>query len=378
MNVLILTGKFGMGHMSAAKTLAEQIQKSNLTANVIVEDIYEWIFPGCCDFLYSAYASMIGKGCKIYNLAYKKTTSEKNEKSRRSTLHKHFMKGLYQVLKARKPDVVVATYSLCALLVSEYKKETGSTLPLVTCITDVTTHNVWTNRHTDLYLVASESTKRSLMRHGVPEQLIRISGIPVREAFLKQEKEPEKKGKRLLIMGGGLGLLPENIRFYQQLNQVPGLTATVITGKNKKLYDKLAGKFANIEVLGFTDQVDRYMRQADLIISKPGGLTLFEAIHSGVPMLVFRPFLEQEIKNGAFIEENQLGIVIDKKPEKSVSEICSLLENQERLSLIRANMKELREGLDNQALILYLSRLTRRNNAGAKQIGGEKRWGASA
>ncbi len=373
MNVLILTGKFGMGHMSAARTLAAEIEQSHLAANVIIEDIYEWIFPGCCDVLYGAYSSMVGKGCKLYNLAYKKTTSYgKSEKNRRSPLQKHFMKALSQVLEARKPDVVIATYSLCSQLMAEHKKETGSSLPLVTCITDVTTHSVWTNCQTDLYLVASESTKASLVANGIPAERIKISGIPVRGEFrcagerradrveaAKAGREMGDGNKHLLIMGGGLGLLPENTHFYEELDQVEGLSTTVITGKNRKLYVKLSGRFKNINVLGFTDEVDRYMREADLIISKPGGITLFEAIHSGVPMLVFRPFLEQEIKNGAFIEENELGIVIEKKPEKSVAEIREILAETERLSRIRENMKRLRDGLDDQALLSFLARISR-------------------
>lgn len=376
MNVLILTGKFGMGHMSAAQTLAAEIEKSNLAANVVIEDIYEWIFPGCCDVLYGAYSSMVGKGCKLYNLAYKKTTSYgKSEKNRRSPLQKHFMKALSQVLEARKPDVVIATYSLCSQMMAEYKKETGNGIPLVTCITDVTTHSVWTNRQTDLYLVASESTKESLVSNGIPAERIKISGIPVRGEFrcegVRRFERMETEGavraagqtdhgkKHLLIMGGGLGLLPENAHFYEELDQVEGLTTTVITGKNRKLYIKLSGRFKNINVLGFTNEVDRYMREADLIISKPGGITLFEAIHSEVPMLVFRPFLEQEIKNGAFIEENELGIVIEKKPEKSVAEIREILEDGERLGRIRGNMKQLRDELDDQALLNFLARLSR-------------------
>ena len=70
--------------------------------------------------------------------------------------------------------------------------------------------------------------------------------------------------KQLLIMGGGLGLLPKGDAFYEALNGVPGLSVTVIAGKNKKMYKKLHGKYENIRVLGFTEDV--YKRQ---VLSRP-------------------------------------------------------------------------------------------------------------
>ena len=161
--------------------------------------------------------------------------------------------------------------------------------------------------------------------------------------------------KQLLIMGGGLGLLPKGDAFYEALNGVPGLSVTVIAGKNKKMYKKLHGKYENIRVLGFTDQVETYMRQADLIISKPGGLTLFEAIHLELPMLVFSPFLEQEIKNAEFIAENGIGRVLSAEPEESVEEILALLWDDAALSHMERNMRRMKDTLNEEALLEILS-----------------------
>jgi UDP-N-acetylglucosamine:LPS N-acetylglucosamine transferase len=51
---------------------------------------------------------------------------------------------------------------------------------------------------------------------------------------------------------------------------------TIIAGNNRKLFEKLQGRFRNIEVVGFTEKVYEYMQRADLVLSKPGGITLFE------------------------------------------------------------------------------------------------------
>ncbi len=113
-------------------------------------------------------------------------------------------------------------------------------------------------------------------------------------------------------MGGGLGLLPKSEQFYKELNSLEGVKTTVITGNNKKMYYKLYGRYENIEVVGYTNEVYKYMKDSDLIISKPGGITLFETIYSELPILAFNPFLQQEIDNASFILNNEIGRILGK------------------------------------------------------------------
>ena len=183
------------------------------------------------------YSSLVGKGGMIYNWAYNKTVSSKKEgMPSKNPVTNHMLKRLETLVQQQQPDVVIATYSLCAHLMSLLKLKTGWQVPLVTCITDVTTHTVWINRQTDLYLVAAPCTKESLLELGVPEQRILISGIPVRSSFQQPvlRQETVDKPKELLLMGGGLGLLPADKEFYVQLDKTPNVHTTVITGKNER------------------------------------------------------------------------------------------------------------------------------------------------
>ncbi|MEG1997809.1 MAG: glycosyltransferase, partial [Clostridiales bacterium] len=329
-------------------------------AEVVVADIYETAFPDCYDMVYMLYSSLVGKGGMLYNWAYNKTVSNKKEGDAacKNPITNHMLKRLDLLLNQLQPDVVIATYSLCAHLMSLYKCLTGDKVPLITCITDVTTHNVWINEETDLYMVAARCTQESLLAQGIPAARIAVTGIPVKSKFQTPFSLAADGGRRqreLLIMGGGLGLLPTDKEFYEALNQMADLHTTIITGKNEKLLRKLAGKYQNIQVLGFTDQVDQYMRRADLMITKPGGISMFEAIHSELPMLIFRPFLEQEIKNGEYIEANGLGVVLEKEPENAMTEIKDILQDQALLQQMKDNMHRVKLELDPQALIRFLT-----------------------
>ncbi|MDX9872169.1 MAG: glycosyltransferase [Clostridia bacterium] len=348
MKILILTGKFGMGHYSASNSLSEEIRNQFADADVFVEDIFMHTLQRSCGAMYGAFSFLVKKGSRIYNLVYKRI--ERPDKQPPFPLMRRFCSVLALLIENTGAEVVISTYPFCSRLVSEYKKSTGRKIPLITCITDVTCHSQWLHPETDLYLTAAPEIKKDLIQRGVAPERILVSGIPVHRQFLWERGDCSTAKKHLLIMGGGLGLLPRAEAFYRRLNQLPHVQTTIITGNNKALYRTLKNKYPNISVLEFVEDVHRHMQNADLIISKPGGITLFEAIFSELPLLLFSPFLEHEIRNGEFVRENQLGIVLSKKPEASVGDIQEILCNDEQLNNIRSNMRRFKSGLDHHAL----------------------------
>ena len=155
--------------------------------------------------------------------------------------------------------------------------------------------------------------------------------------------------KHLLIMGGGLGMLPEDTGFYHYLNSLPDIKATVITGKNTGWYEQLQGRFEHVNILGFVENIYDYMRQADLIITKPGGITTFEAIHARVPIAALNPTLLQEIYNAHYIEEMQIGAVISGSSIQCLDQIAQLIKS-DKLKDYRDNIDKIKERLDKNSL----------------------------
>lgn len=357
MKILIMTGKFGMGHFSAANSLAEQVQKVNPQADVAVRDLFEYAMPSCSDRLYRAFGMMVTHWSAAYNSYYNRM--EKKGPDMRPVFLPYFVKKIEQLVEGERPDALISTLPLCSQIISWYKEKTGNRIPLITCITDISSHSEWINAHTDCYLVPSRSVRTRLMEKGVDGSKIYLYGIPVRPEFDSEGEEQTGDGrKRVLIMGGGLGILPENPEFYEALNRGGQIKVTVITGKNKEIYKKLYGKYDNIDVIGYTDEVYRYMKEADVVISKPGGITLFETIHSGTPILVFEPFLQQEINNTGFIVRNGIGMILEKNPASCVREISIIIQDDSLLNDMKNNVMQLKQQYDQGMIGQILSCLS--------------------
>lgn len=357
MKILILTGKFGMGHYSASQSLRLQLLGAFPGARVEVVDLPAYAIPDASEAIYKAFSLLVTKGSGLYNIYYKAT--ENATLKARPPLADLFQDRLGELLWEERPDAVIATHPFCARLVADYKEEVGSGLPLVTCITDLSSHSEWLNEGTDCYLVGSREIRDRLAAKGVEPERILVTGIPVKPEFRRPTHRAHRPGeRRLLIMGGGLGLLPKKDKFYEELNAMPGVRTTILTGNNHKLFERLHGRYANIEVVGFTDRVYDYMAWADLMLSKPGGITLFETIFSELPILAWEPFLQQERENARFLTRCQIGRIAPKEPEACLEAIARLLSDGPALEQMAGNMRRLKGQLEAQSLERLMTALT--------------------
>lgn len=364
MNILILTGKFGMGHWSASQSLRQQLMHSFPDAEAEVVDFLTYAMPNIAEAMYKGFNMVVAHGSYLFNLYYKLTAM--GHPDARPPFEGLLLDKLTELLYERRPDAVIATHPLCAQLVSRLKNQAvfkeqaglkaregakeqcGLDLPLITCITDVSAHPEWINRNTDCYMVPSDEVRRELAAKGVDPALICVTGIPVREEFLGLKRTSDRGGQKLLIMGGGLGLLPRNMDFYDALNAIPDTYTTIITGRNRKLYDRLHGRWENIQVIGYTSQVWEYMAEVDLIVTKPGGITLFETIFAQVPILTWPPALQQEKGNARWLTEEGIGWVADK--ENCACEIEEILMDGRRRSDAQRRMRRLKEQMKMESL----------------------------
>lgn len=356
MKISILTGKFGMGHMTAAKAMEEHIRESCPETEVEITDWFDYISPKFARQYYNLFEVIVRKGFLLYNTRYRLLEDRKTDQ--RPELYHYFSRHFKQYVEEKKPDIIISTLPLCSQVVSLYKEKTGALIPLITCVTDITGHSEWINRNTDFYMVGSYTVKEQFIEKGVAPDKIYETGIPVRSGFIKNKvfgKDPYiNNRKKLLVMGGGLGLLPENKEFYNGLECLSDVETTIITGKNNHIYQELSANYQNLRVLGYVNNVYDYMKQADAVITKPGGVTTFEAISSEVPILAVKPYLQQEIYNAGYIQSMNIGKVIDINDRECLQEIKDILDHGQ-LEVYRGNILKIKSRLqDNLAILMEL------------------------
>lgn len=351
MKVLILTGRFGMGHIKCACALKEVISKN---AQVEVVDLVEYLFPRMSGLIYSGFGILVTKMSGMYNLLNKMAG-----KMGGVPLRKTAVRRIDNLLMEHNPDLVISNLPLCSQYFSSYKEMRECSVPLYTYVTDITFHNEWVAENTDLYFTGDVSTRDAIISAGVPAGNVRISGIPVSESFHSRKKKGERKN--ILVMGGGLGLVP--CRILYELSKVEDADVVLVAGHNRKLYDEVREKFSNIKVYGYTDEIPELMADADLLISKPGGITIFEGIRSRTPLYIVKPELEQEIGNAGFIERTGIGKVIYSMDEFSSDKIVSLIKDEEEMQKMRENMNRVEEAFDDVNPLIYFKgeRLCRKN-----------------
>ncbi|TAH65097.1 MAG: UDP-diphospho-muramoylpentapeptide beta-N-acetylglucosaminyltransferase [Anaerolineaceae bacterium] len=356
MNIYILTGKFGLGHFTAALAIKQYIDSSDLDANVEIIDWLGYIFPKISEKYYHFFSLLVTKGNKVYNRRY--LLLENKQTDQKPELCLYFLRCFKKFVSEKRPDLIISTLPICSQIVSTYKERTGSQIPLLTCITDITGHSEWISKKTDFYFVGSHTVKNILMSKNVPAYKIHITGIPVRMEFVKGSRltteASDKSNIRILVMGGGLGIFTVDDEFYNGLNMFRGADVTIITGNNIKLYKNLYGRYTNVQVLGYVSNVYDYMREADVLITKPGGITTFEAINCEVPILALKPYLQQEIYNAKFIRDMNIGTIINGSSQECLDHMTRIL-NCDCIEMYRSNIKKLKSDLSVNKIIQVLN-----------------------
>lgn len=273
MNILILTATFGNGHDSAAKAIKSEISNRRKDANVEVVDFMSYLFPYVYKGIYTGFNYVVRNNVKLFDMMIRADYLSSRFPWREDMTNSFAVK---RIVNKYNPDLIICTWPMGCRYISAYKSRYEDPVPFVTCITDVAVHPEWITKESDYYLVASKESEAVLISKGVSRDQIISCGIPVAPAFKKLHSDRSACGKkRVLIMGGGLGLIPGIDSLLGALRQQDNCHVTVIAGKNEELRDYLLRAYPDVETLGFTQNVAEYMKKADAVLTKAGGMTLF-------------------------------------------------------------------------------------------------------
>lgn len=347
MNILILSASTGGGHMRASRAIENYMDEYGKDANVKIVDSILYINPILNKTVTSGYVYLATKTPKIYGKIYELTNKEERWISFVSRLNYLFANKLLPLIDEFKPDVIITTHPFPTEMVSILKAKELINIPLVCIMTDYAPHKAWVNEKVDAYIVSNDDMVQQMINIGVGEEVIYPYGIPIEQVFFEKEDkdlvlnelELDPNLPTILMMAGSFGVT-NVFKIYEDLiNMDKEFQVIVITGKNQKLYDEFAKVIdqskRHTKLIYFTDEVNKFMQAADMIITKPGGLTITEALASNIPMAIFDAIPGQEEENAEFLINHNMAIKLEKN--KSCTDIIEeLLIDKEKLN----NMKE--------------------------------------
>jgi processive 1,2-diacylglycerol beta-glucosyltransferase len=309
-DILILTASFGMGHKSVANALKEQIEAEYKHVKVSIGDILEIVNPKVKKISSKIYSELTESYPSIYNKLYDVKAKNKNNIID-NMLSSLYYKRFYEYIKIENPKVIISTFPLCSCIVAKVKEEYEDDVILITVITDVVDSWEWIYEGTNKYLVPTEEIKNRLIAKEVNEDIILVTGIPVKKEFLDKNINfsTDQKNTILIVLSGIDSVSKELLK---KLDEYTEYKIKIIAGRNEKLYRKLSDMaYSNLEIYGFVNNLNEMMDEAVYIVTKPGGVTVFEAINKEVPLIVLNSNIGQEIGNIEFIKKNKIGIVIN-------------------------------------------------------------------
>lgn len=316
-HIIILSAATGGGHTQAARAMSLAAEQAGYTARIIeLEEIARpWIRTAYLD----PYEWLVR-----HPAVWKALYVGSNWRGMRQLCRPGIMRmwrreiaRLASIIKEEEPVAILSTHFLAAHLAAA----TGllDAMPHGVVLTDYSWHEMFYVGSSWQYFVASNEMVAALKGRGIPASQIHLTGIPIRPQFYEY-KDREELRKRYhisdsqpcyLLIGGGEGMIDLG-RVVDKVVQVGPATVIAIAGSNTALEEALSQKNVveaiDYRVIGWTDAIDEYMRIADVVISKPGGLTTTECVELGCPLVAVYPIPGQEEGNARYLESEQYGV----------------------------------------------------------------------
>ena len=326
--VVVVHASVGSGHRSAANAVSQALELLRDTSdaslragvevpaglNVEVLDILDF---GRIRFDGDKTASMFtGATRPIYDLTWRYTFTGRLLWGGGTVWSRVMFPAFTEYVRTVRPLAVVCTHITAANVAVGARMLTGDDFPIVCVPTDYETEGLWPHLQTDLFCVATESMAETLRPRKVPEDRIRITGIPTRPAFREthdkravREARGLPQDKRVVLALAGAYLPRPYVHFREALDRLlpylhslEGMHVVFVAGSDDEYARHLRRECAdlglgNVTVLGYVEDMAALMAASDLVICKSGGLTVTECLCAQVPMVLLGKAYGQEKAN---------------------------------------------------------------------------------
>ena len=311
MKILILSSNNGSGHNSAGGAVAEQFQALGIPCEIRdavsfrsrkLSAVIRWLHVNGA--MHAPWLFKIGNSAAYRprrgrSLCYRATSL--------------LSRPISDYVRENHFDTVVCTHIFAALAVTHARRQNMLDVPAYFIPTDYDRVPYVEETALDGYFIPHPDLAAEYAAAGIPPERIHPTGIPVMARFARRIPQQEARrllnlplsGSIVLFMGGSMGFGKLKSMVRNALQRGPGnMSVVVLTGSNHELYDDLKRQYGFDRVIpaGYTDQVDMYMDAADVLLTKPGGLSTTEAAVKGVAMIHTDPIPGWETDNARFFQ----------------------------------------------------------------------------
>ena len=362
--VIIMHASVGSGHKSAARAIAQAFRSLRGTdgfpADLSVEVLDVLDFARIAIDGNKTASLFTGATRPIYDVTWRYTLTGRVLWGGGTAWSRIMFPAFNAYVERVRPLAVVTTHITAANVAVGARMITGVEYPVVCVPTDYEVEGFWPHREADLFCVATEAMEETLRPRRVPEDRIRLTGIPIRPGFCavsSREETLDRFGlphdKLIVLVMAGAGLSQPYVRMraaleqaYPYLGRFSSMHFVFIPGRDRAYEQGIRRNFEamglpNVSVLGYVSGMAELMEAADLAILKSGGLTVTECLCADLPMLLLGKSYGQEKANTVML--TSLGAALHvTTPRELVAALQRIDENPEALKALLVNGEALK------------------------------------
>ncbi len=333
--ILLLSCATGEGHNRAARAIAEEALAQGKSCDIA--DPLAFRSDRVKNAASSIYNGIIKSRPKLFGAIYKVGAIYSSTGLRSPVYYANasYTGSLSGYIDENKIETVICTHLFGMEAMTALSRKNIPAPPSFGVLTDYTCIPFTEETGLNHYFIGHEDMREELVAKGIPSDKITASGIPVSPAFSESVTKEEarerlgiaREGRVVLVMSGGVGcetMLPLCDAFAAR----GGVAVYFLTGHNDELRARVEGypAEAGLHAVPFTDEVPLYMRAADGVITKSGGLSSTEAAVSGVPLVHLMTIPGCETKNAEFFASRGMSRIA-RTAEEAARAVLSLLDD---------------------------------------------------
>jgi len=308
----------------AAEAIQAAFWRSRPEVKAIHIDVMNFVSPGFHRLYAGGYSFAVNRTPALWGRIYSfwdRTPTDEGIAEWLRRAQRHFAAPFFRYLSSVRPDLILTTHFLIPqLLRQDHPYPWLRRIPLECVITDYDVHRFWISDNVARYYVAHEELAGRLAGQGVSPSRITVSGIPVHpvflspvsEALLRQKLSLDPVQPVLLVLAGGLGLPMLEKSMQELFGLKRSVQIVTVAGKNEALRERLnrltPPPHIRLVNQGYVRNMHELLSISDLVITKPGGLTVSECLAKRRPMLLCAPIPGQEERNADFALRHHIAL----------------------------------------------------------------------